>query len=394
MPPALSSEAGDGGLGVLDRVDPAHGILAPHRHALAAHFLDAEFLRVIYGQRIRSLEEYEEVVRRGRGQDRIPRTLRASVWRAVDPESRRPSGRGFTKVRYDAWSSGAALAEQSRFDVVIADEGQDLTEADYEILGRLVRPDGSVVVALDPAQSQQLGASFRLPGRLEIPGRESRQNWTSHELSKTHRLSISISTAIRPLAERVRAERGEMAALEPRKSSVIGARPIVVDVRDREEVYQIASILRRYEKYFRPDFGEGETSSILFAGKHDWYSELDRLLADWASDDDTRITRGAIDRRRGYYNGEWKGLEFDAVVWLTDAQLGQPQQMVESTIEWVYTVVSRPRSLLVIGLTPETDDATRRAVGLLDRDAVRFWEDVWAEGEFDEWRGMSTSDDR
>lgn len=379
---------------------PAYLSAAPavDRDALKAagvtdDFLDAEFLRVIYGQRVRSLGEYEEVVRRGRGHDRIPRALRASVWRAIDPSSERQGSRGFTKVRYDAWSSGATLDEKSRFDAVIIDEGQDLTEADYEILGRLVRPDGSVVVALDPAQSQQLGASFRLPGRLEISGRESRQNWTSHELSKTHRLSISISTAIRPLAERVRDERGGMPTLEPRKSSVIGARPIIVDVRDKEEMAQIASILRRYEKFFRPDFGETETSSILFAGKHDWYGELDRLLVEWASDDETRITRGVIDKRRGYFNGEWKGLEFDAVVWLTDAVLGQPQQTVESKIEWVYTVVSRPRSLLVIGMTPDTDDETRRAVGLLDRDAVRFWEEVWAEGEFDDWREESAAAD-
>lgn len=372
---------------------PAEDRAALRAAGVSDDFLDAEFLRVIYGQRIRSLGEYEEVVRRGRAHDRIPRVLRASVWRAVDPSSERQGSRGFTKVRYDAWSSGATLDEQSRFDAVIVDEGQDLTEADYEILGRLVRPDGSVVVALDPAQSQQLGASFRLPGRLEVPGRESRQNWTSHELSKTHRLSISISAAIRPLAERVRDERGGMPALEPRKSSVIGARPIIVDVREKEEIAQIASILRRYEKYFRPDFGETETSSILFAGKHDWYGELDRLLADWASDGETRITRGVIDKRRSYFNGEWKGLEFDAVVWLTDALLGQPQQMVESTIEWVYTVVSRPRSLLVIGMTPETDDATKQAVGLLDRDAVHFWEEVWAASEFDDWRQMNSASD-
>lgn len=350
-------------------------------------FLDAEFLRVIYGQRLRSLAEYEEVIRRGRRHERVPRALRGAVWRALNPRSERPGVRGFTKVRYDGWSTGASPSDEDRFDAVVVDEGQDLTEADFEILGRLVRADGSVAVALDPAQSQLLGASFRLPNRLEVPGRAARQNWVSHELSKTHRLSISISTAIRPLAERVREERGDMAALEPRKSSVIGARPIIVDVRDKDEMDQIASVLRSYEKYFRPDFGQDDVSSILFAGKHDWYQALDEKLCEWA-DEETRITRRAIERRRRYFNGEWKGLEFDAVVWLTDAELGQPQQMVESTLEWVYTVVSRPRSLLVIGLTPDTDEETRRAIGLLDRDCVRFWEKIWAEGVFDEWRNL------
>jgi SAM-dependent methyltransferase len=348
-------------------------------------FLEAEFLRVIYGQRLRTSDEYVSAVRRGRGSNRIPRDIRPAVWRAIDPMSERDTARGFTKVRYDTWSSGAELPEQERFDVVIVDEGQDLTEADFDIVGRLVKPEGSVVVALDPAQSQQLGASFHLPGPLEIPGRQARRSWMHHELSKTHRLSIAISTAVRPLADTVRGERGEMSALVPRKSSMIGARPIMVDVRTSDDMGQIANILQRYEGYFRPDFGETPVTSLLCAGDHEWYGSLDHLLRDWAQDGVTRISRGAVDRRQQYFNGEWKGLEFDAVVWLTDARLGWPQQTMDSTLEWVYTVVSRPRSLLVIGLTPGTDDATRHAVSRLDEEGLRFWDPDWSREVFAEW---------
>lgn len=337
-------------------------------------FLEAEFLRVIYGQRARTLEEYEGMTRRGRSLERIPRTLRAAVWRTVDPLSERRGTRGFTNVRYDAWHANLMPEASEQFDEVIVDEGQDLTEADFEVLSRIVRPSGSVLVALDPAQSQQLGASFRIPGRWEVPHERVRRNWTRHELSKTHRLSISISTAIRPMAEAVRLERGEMSTLEPRKSSVIGARPIIVAVSTEDDVFQVARILQKYEKYFRPDFGDGEVSSLLYAGKHPWYAELDEKLREWSSDGGTRITEQALDRRSVFANGEWKGLEFDAVVWLTGAALGQQQQTIESHAEWIYTVVSRPRSLLVIAITPDTDAETRRIIKLLDRDALHFWD--------------------
>jgi hypothetical protein len=362
-----------GSLSYLRRALPEDGETL-RRAGVSDAFLEAEFLRVIYGQRARTLEEYEDMTRRGRSHEQIPRTLRAAVWRTVDPVSERRGTRGFTNVRYDAWHANLMPEASGQFDEVIVDEGQDLTEADFEVLSRIVRPSGSILMALDPAQSQQLGASFKIPGRWEVPHEGVRRNWTRHELSKTHRLSISISTAIRPMAEAVRLERGEMSALEPRKSSVIGARPIIVAASTKEDVFQVARILQKYEKYFRPDFGDSDVSSLLFAGKHSWYVELDEKLREWSLDGGTRITGQALDRRSVFANGEWKGLEFDAVVWFTGAALGQQQQTIESQAEWIYTVVSRPRSLLVIAITPDTDEETRRIIKLLDRDALHFWD--------------------
>lgn len=349
-------------------------------------FLEAEFFRVIYGLRVRTLDEYVDIVRRGRGQERVRRELRPAIWRAIDPHGTAGGPRTFTRVRYDAWASGAAPEESERFDVVVIDEGQDLTDADFDIVGRLVSRSGSVVAALDPTQSQQLGASFQKPGSLEVAGRDSRRYWDEHGLSKTHRLSISISRAIRPLSETVRTERGEIPTLEPRKSAVIGARPILLEVSNRDDMSQVAAVLRYYEGYFRSDFGETAVTSLLCAGDHMWYSELDAVLKEWSEGGGTRISRGAVDRRQKYFNGEWKGLEFDAVVWLTDAVLGRPQQVMDAVPEWVYTVISRPRSLLVVGLTPGTDPGTREAVARFEDGDVRLWDEQRVSRVINEWR--------
>lgn len=359
---------------------------ALRRAGITDTFLEAEYFPVIYGLRVRTIDEYVDIVRRGRGQERVRRQLRPAIWRAIDPYGAAGGPRTFTRVRYDAWSSGATPDESKRFDVVVIDEAQDLTDADFEIVGRLVSRSGSVVAALDPTQSQQLGASFQKPGSLEVAGRESRRYWDEHGLSRTHRLSISISRSIRPLAEAVRTERGEIPSLEPRKSAVIGARPILMEVNGRDDMSQIATVLRYYEGYFRSDFGETAVTSLLCAGDHIWYSELDAILKEWSEGGGTRISRGAVDRRQKYFNGEWKGLEFDAVVWLTDAVLGRPQQLMDAVPEWVYTVISRPRSLLVIGLTPQTDPGTREAVARFEDDDIRLWDEERVFKVMSEWR--------
>lgn len=369
--------------------------LTLHSKRIDDAYLSAEFNRVIYGQRVQSNAEYATMNRRGRSGERLPRRsdVRQAVWRTIDPRSERAVRREFTNVRYDGLIGDARPAPSELWDHVFVDEGQDFSDGDFEILARLAVDPGGVVVALDPTQSQYLGAAFRMPGRLNVAGPDgSRRNWTRHHLARTHRLSISISRAIQPVAAGISSEREDIISLEPRKSAVIGARPIIVEARNERDVERVLAVLRDQAGFLGIDPVKGRVGrrTLLFAGKHPWYHHLEEGLARSAQED-LKVLLASSEDRSSYHHGEWKGLEFDGVIWLTAATLGRPEQTVEAAAEWVYTVLSRARSLLVIVLTPDTDPETRRLVALMDPEHLRFWGES-AQREFLAWRTPVTED--
>jgi DNA helicase II / ATP-dependent DNA helicase PcrA len=325
------------------------------------NFLYAEMLRVIWGLNLRDEDEYLLARRRGRRRA-IGASQRREVWNSLMETGLRTS----MHVRWESLPTVTNVDATEQFDGIFVDEGQDFTNADFQVVAGLSRDVAGVVVAMDRTQAIHLGDSSELP--RQMGGRP----WQRHELTGSYRLPVRICEAVSPLADRIAAASSSPIAYrpEPRKTGILGARPVIIDGSAPSAAEQVADVLALYESlYLSPAYNPAGGKKVIFAeeGGASFYKNVrDRLR------DGTQLD--------GYWPSmlALKGLEFPAVVWATDAGM---QVFDESVDEWVYTILTRPRHLAVVVLREGTPDAVRAAVGSLRADRLLFWSDearrVW-----------------
>ncbi|WIK82254.1 3'-5' exonuclease [Micrococcus lylae] len=108
-------------------------------------FMAAEYAMVVLPKRVRTVEDYVRVPRRGRG-TALNRKQRLQVWKVI--EKYRAAGRAKGALDFEEMAAVSAAYAQQRaeggggrfFDHVLVDEGQDLTPAKWQFLRVMVEP--------------------------------------------------------------------------------------------------------------------------------------------------------------------------------------------------------------------------------------------------------------
>jgi len=297
-------------------------------------FLIAERQRVMFGLSATATSVYLKVHRTGRI-DRIGQRQRqaiADIFRQLGPclmIDRRIEA-------LDRVTDGRVRLEA--YDLVVVDEVQDFTPADFKLLHALVEPSEHLLLGGDLTQAMQIGRSHR------IPPLASNRRWKRHYLAGSYRIPLRICECLRPLAKHVadqhEAKLGEDAILpESRKAAVLGVRPILVYADTTEAM---ADQLRAIWKVYGRTRRDGNVQP------------LDRMTITERDD----VLGSAIRRRSGYRlpvevetMARIKGLERSFVVWSTRVPL---ERVDESEDEWIYTILSRAKHILVLVVGPET----------------------------------------
>jgi len=353
----------------LDEVAAFRGLEDPER----MRFVDAELARVIYGLRCTSRGDYLGVDRAGR-QRRLQKGDRGPIY---DFAMGQDAPRTFTHARIDAWSEVARGSEPNdgKYDLVAIDEYQDLTYADFDIALGLAKDARSVLVAGDPAQALHLGKSSGRPGSL------GRRHWKEHPLRGSYRLPIRVCEAIEPIARSIAEQRQKQPKVttsdplvtadpiqlpQSVKGAVLGIRPIVIAGTASQVATDLADVLETYRRTI--DAADGPRQITIAEG--------DAYIADVLGTTDVGdLTVQQESMRR------IKGLERPCIIWSTRAAMPGD----ESTAEWIYTIVSRTTSVLILVLSERTPGPVRRVVSQLRRDRLLFWSEN-AEATFDRWR--------
>jgi len=78
-----------------------------------------------------------------------------------------------------------------------------------------------------------------------------------------------------------------------------------------------------------------------------------------------------------------KGLERPLVIWSTRAEI----PVLETTAEWIYTILTRTTGLVIVALSAKTRPDVRSIVGRLDQKRLLFWTEE-AQAEFRRWTAL------
>jgi DNA helicase-2/ATP-dependent DNA helicase PcrA len=247
------------------------------------------------------------------------------------------------------------------FSHLFVDEVQDCHQADFWLLYKLLSDPNELVVAGDLAQAVHLGrsATTAFPrSKLEQRRRKT------HELKGTYRLPLRISQALIPLHERIRQKRKQcedelgLSEQHPYRGAPAGARPIVLWAHApsdmAEKVAEVLSIYRGDQGTVGFDVlptvileGDSElVDAIKDSRRHDLVAEPDSILS-------------------------VKGLEKACVIWSTRAAVANEQDVDE----FVYTILTRTRSMLLIGLFPDTRSEFRPILNVFKHESLIFWDE-------------------
>ncbi|WP_406135511.1 UvrD-helicase domain-containing protein [Streptomyces sp. NBC_01089] len=180
-----------------------------------AQFLAQEYKHVVLAQSLRTVQEYEDCERRGRG-SALPISSRALVWRTIEEFTGRLAADGL-RTYLGTCAEAVDLLESAgpRYRHVVVDEAQDLHPAQWRLLRAAAppRPD-DLFIAGDPHQRiYDSKVSLKAVG-IRVTGRSTkmRKNYRS-----THEI-LSWSTALlvgRPF---------EQLADDARNESLVGYR--------------------------------------------------------------------------------------------------------------------------------------------------------------------------
>ncbi len=138
-------------------------------------FLAQEYRHVVLAQDLRTLEEYEAAVRRGRGSS-LPTPKREPVWRAIELFESTLRERGATTHLGVCARAARLLTETSpEYDHVVVDEAQDLHPAQWRVLRGAVAPGtDDLFLTGDPHQRiYDAKVSLRSLG-IRVTGRTNR----------------------------------------------------------------------------------------------------------------------------------------------------------------------------------------------------------------------------
>lgn len=327
-----------------------------YRGILETNFLLDEYHRVIYGFHITSLQQYMEVERKGRGAyPRLERngTKRKFIWSVFVKYSKYLKIKNidsFTirRFRLRQYLEKNQLPDSLKFDYIFVDELQDCTDSDYRIFYKLLKNPNNIVLTGDLAQSIHIGSSS------QTPRSEGMRKFDKPKLEGSFRLPFRISECITEVSSKINSKRkkndnneeGEI--INPFKGSPPGARPIVFYAKTHADVKKkVKAIFDTYKIY-------GFNNIAIFERD----SQLKAILnqADIEASDETILKA--------------KGMEKPCVLWSTR----MPIQSDNESDEFVYTILTRTSSVLIISITDNTISAFVEILKVLNPKRLIFFD--------------------
>jgi len=332
-----------------------------YANILNSEFLFEEYHRVIYGLqcRIRDGEEqYLNLKRAGRGnnpslqKNSIRRKL---VWKCLENYGNRIYSKehnvftvqSFTTRRQMFLFNLKTNKIPVKYDYIIVDEFQDCTNADFEIFFQLLKDPDRLIIAGDLAQAVHIGKAARIPRDERMLRR------TVHRLEGSYRLPVRISECIKDLSIKISESFGGdegASVITPYKGSPPGARPIIVYGASLQEVVlKVKAIFDCYKIY--------DLNQITILEKDPTLTqELRKLGIGTESDTILRL----------------KGLEKECILWSTRAEI----EFEKEVYEFIYTILTRTSSILIVALFNETKPIYKRVINLLRKDRIIFWDTI------------------
>ncbi|MEQ9287694.1 MAG: UvrD-helicase domain-containing protein [Cyclobacteriaceae bacterium] len=321
---------------------------------LNSTFLYEEYHRVIYGLEVGvsgAADSYQTITRVGRGN--VPsmkkngkrRRLVFSVLSAYAKHVFHKNIPSYTIRRQRFLKELENFNDDKKYDYLFIDEFQDCTQADFRIFNLLLKDPDHLCIAGDLAQAVHIGKSARIP-RFEDMARRN-----IHRLEGSYRLPVRISEAIKPISEAIEfsfnSEDG-VSVITPYKGSPPGARPIIIYGSDYDNlVSKIQSVFHTYSIF------EIEKATIL-EKDYNLSNRLNRLGITSETDTILRL----------------KGLEKRCIIWSTMAMIEYEREVYE----FVYTILSRTSSILLIAIMDGTLELYGPVLGKLNKNRLIFWD--------------------
>ena len=332
-----------------------------YANILNSEFLFEEYHRVIYGLqcRIRDGEEqYLNLKRAGRGNNPSLQKnsyRRILVWKCLEYYGNRIYSRerdvftvqSFTTRRQMFLFNLKSNKISVKYDYIIIDEFQDCTNADFEIFFQLLKDPDHLIIAGDLAQAVHIGKAAKIPRDERMLRR------TFHRLEGSYRLPVRISECIKDLSIKITESFGGdegASVITPYKGSPPGARPIIVYGASLQEVVlKVKEIFDCYKIYDLKQVTILEKDPALT-------QELRNLNITTETDTILRL----------------KGLEKECILWSTRAEI----EFEKEVYEFIYTILTRTSSILIVALFNETKPIYKRVINLLRKDRIIFWDTI------------------
>lgn len=350
------------------KADPVRTAWLEGNSWLTPQFVLQEMKRVIYGQGVTSLDDYIRATRHRRPSvPQMNERRRREIWEMIS-DRRRP--RLWIDRRIAAHQKLGKGFIPERYERIFLDECQDFVTADFDMLNSLVEDANRIVVCGDGTQALQTGIGYCRPRTV------GNRRWETHELKGSYRLPVRICEAIEPIARAIQSLHADVAGSgqhesdledvtlpESVKSAVIGCRPIIMACDEIDEFsLQLSQILR-----FIAPLVEQHGSLVI-------------TNADEVNKTVSLGVRKAITQSGLPYTFESnsmlriKGLERPCVFFSTFFE-GEKVPGA-SQDEWIYTILTRPTSVLIIFLSRSTLPAVRQLIGKLRSDCIFFWDEA------------------
>lgn len=320
---------------------------------LNSDFILEEYHRVIYGLECYKESDYLEIIREGRGNN--PTLKRNSERRKVVLECIKQYNKQLNDKNLQSYITRRRLFLRGiesgeiniKYDYVIVDEFQDCTNADFKIFIKLLKDSNNLILAGDLAQSVHIGNSSRIYRDISMSKREF------YRLKGSYRLPVRISECIEQIPKRIATKRKNeegVNEITPYKGSPPGARPIIVYADTLEEiVIKIKAIFECYKVY------DLKQITIL---------EKDYVLTHQLNQQGISAETDTILRL--------KGLEKECILWSTRAEI----EFEKEVYEFVYTILTRTSSILIVALFNETKIIYKQVINLLRKDRIILWDSL------------------
>lgn len=314
---------------------------------LNAEFIYEEYHRVFYGLNIKTKEGYLSVKRVGMWQG-LNKERREIVFDCINKYMtflHKSNISSFTNRRRHFLNKLEKGELNIKYDYIFVDEFQDCTKSDFAIFFNLIKDVNNITFGGDLAQAIHIGKS------ADIPREENMKRRERFLLEGSYRLPQRISESIKQLSKTIVTRWGSNEGakeIAPVKNSPPGARPIVVFASDLSTIAKkIKQIFDTYKVY--------DLTKITILEKDlELWRELQKI--DVLAETDTIL--------------RLKGLEKDCILWSTRKSIDDDKEVYE----FVYTILTRTSSILIIALSDSTKESYKKVINLLDIDKLIFWD--------------------
>ena len=318
-----------------------------HDSILNPEFIYEEYHRIFYGLSIKNEDDYLKIERKGRwiGLKREQRELIYKCIKKYEAHNDRNNIDSIISRRKLFLNKLITGNFNLKYDYIFVDEFQDCTKADYEIFYNMIKDVNNLTLAGDLAQAIHIGKSADIPRDEKMRRRKYFLLDGSYRLP--HRISESIKNLSSVIVERWRKNEATK-EIAPVKNSPPGARPIIIYATSMDSMVQkVKAVL---EVYFSYDI---KKISIL-EKDNDFFSALSKIGVSCETDTILKL----------------KGLEKECILWSTRIDIDDENE----AYEFVYTILTRTSSILIIALSDTTKIYYKKIINYLDQDKIILWD--------------------